>query len=41
MIMTPWSAGTAYRRFQQGVLIRFDQAQAVIWGSLLRLSVTA
>ncbi len=38
MIMTPWSAGTAYRRFQQGVLIRFDQAQAVIWGSLLRLS---
>lgn len=38
MIMTPWSAGTAYRRFQQGVLIRFDQAQVVIWGSLLRLS---
>jgi hypothetical protein len=38
MIMAPWSAGTAYRRFQQGVLIRFDQAQAVIWGSLLRLS---
>lgn len=37
MIMTPWSAGTAFRRFQQGVLIRFDQAQAVIWGSLLRL----
>ncbi len=39
MIMTPWSAGTAYRRFQQGVLIRFDQARVVIWGSLLRLSM--
>ncbi len=38
MIMSLWSAGTAYRRFQQGVLIRFDQAPAVIWGSLLRLS---
>lgn len=39
MIMTPWSWGTAYRRFQQGVLIRFDHAQAVIWGSILRVSV--
>jgi hypothetical protein len=39
MIMTPWSAGTAYRRFQQGVLIRFDQARVVIWGSLLRLGM--
>lgn len=37
MMMTPWSAGTALRRFQQGVLIRFDQSQAVVWGSLLRV----
>jgi hypothetical protein len=39
MMMTPWSAGTAYRRFQQGVLIRFDQSQAVVWGSLLRVGM--
>lgn len=39
MIMTPWSSGTGYRRFQQGVLIRFDQSQVVIWGSLLRLTM--
>lgn len=38
MLMTPWSAGTAYRRFQQGVLIRFDQTQVVTGGSLLRLT---
>jgi hypothetical protein len=39
MIMTPWSWGTAFRRMQQGVLIRFDQSQAVIWGSLIRLGM--
>lgn len=39
MIMTPWSAGTAYRRFQQGVLIRFGHSRAVTLGSLLRVSV--
>lgn len=39
MIMTPWSAGTAYRRFQQGVLIRFGHSHVVIWGSILRISV--
>ncbi|MCB0196011.1 MAG: hypothetical protein KDJ65_28935 [Anaerolineae bacterium] len=37
MIMTPWTFGTGYRRFQQGVLIQFDHARAVIWGSILRL----
>lgn len=41
MIMTPWSAGTAYRRFQQGVLIRFGHSRVVIWGSVLRVSVDA
>ncbi len=39
MIMTPWSWGTAFRRMQQGVLIRFDQSRAVIWGSLIRLGI--
>jgi hypothetical protein len=38
-IMTPWTFGTAYRRFQQGVLIRFDHSQAVVWGSALRLGI--
>jgi len=37
MIMTPWTYGTAYRRFQQGVLIRFDHSRAVVWGSLIRI----
>jgi hypothetical protein len=39
MIMTPWSLATAYRRFQQGVLIRFDHSRAVVWGSLIRVGV--
>lgn len=39
MIMTPWSWATAYRRFEQGVLIRFNRSQAVIWGSVMRVSV--
>jgi hypothetical protein len=39
MIMTPWTWGTAYRRFQQGVLIRFDHSRTVIWGSFIRVGV--
>jgi len=39
MVMAPWSWGTAFRRMQQGVLIRFDQSRAVIWGSLIRLGM--
>jgi len=39
MIMIPWSAGTAYRRFQQGVLIRFDHSRVVIWGSGIRVGM--
>ncbi len=38
MIMTPWTLGTAYRRFQHGVLIRFDHSRTVVWGSLIRVS---
>jgi len=37
MIMTPWTWSIAYRRFHQGVLIRFGHSRAVGIGSLLRL----
>jgi hypothetical protein len=36
-IMTPWTWAIAYRRFQQGVLIRFERSRAVVIGSLVRL----
>jgi hypothetical protein len=38
MIMTPWTWSIAYRRFQQGVLIRFGHSRAVGMGSVIRLS---
>jgi len=37
MIMTPWTWSIAYRRFQQGVLIRFGHSRAVGLGSAFRL----
>lgn len=37
MLMTPWSPMIAYRRFQQGVLIRFDRSRAVGTGTVIRL----
>jgi hypothetical protein len=37
MIMTPWTWSIAYRRFHQGVLIRFDQSRAVGVGTIIRL----
>ncbi len=39
MIMTPWTWSIAYRRFHQGVLIRFGHSRAVGLGTMLRLSV--
>ncbi len=36
-IMTPWTISIAYRRTQQGVLIRFERARAVTWGTMVRL----
>ena len=36
-IMLPWCMAIAYRRTQQGVLIRFEHARAVTWGTLVRL----
>jgi hypothetical protein len=37
MIMTPWTWSIAYRRFHQGVLIRFDHSKAVGIGTAVRL----
>ncbi len=37
LIMTPWSWAIAYRRFQQGTLIRFGHSRAVGVGTLIRL----
>jgi len=37
LIMTPWTASIAYRRFQQGVLIRFGRSKLVGAGTAVRL----
>ena len=38
MIMTPWTGAIAYRRFQQGVMIRFGHSTVVGAGTMVRLS---
>jgi hypothetical protein len=38
MIMLPWTWSIAFRRFNQGVLIRFGHSQTVGVGTLVRLS---
>lgn len=38
MIMTPWTWSIAYRRFNQGVLIRFGHSQSVGVGTVIRLA---
>jgi hypothetical protein len=38
MIITPWTWSIGYRRFNQGVLIRFGKSGAVGVGTLVRLS---
>jgi hypothetical protein len=38
MLMTPWTWSIAYRRFQQGILIRYGHSKAVGTGTLVRLS---
>ncbi|MCP4416570.1 MAG: hypothetical protein GY805_08105, partial [Chloroflexi bacterium] len=40
-IMTFWSAAIAWRRFLQGVLIRFNRTKMVAWGTALRLVISA
>jgi len=37
MIMTPWTWSIAYRRFYQGMMIRFGHSRAVSNGTLIRL----
>lgn len=36
-IMLFWSAAIAWRRFLQGVMIRFNQTRKVAWGTVVRL----
>jgi len=38
MIMTPWTWAIAYRRFNQGILIRFDRSRTVGIGTIIRLT---
>jgi hypothetical protein len=38
IIMTPWTWTIAYRRFNQGVLIRFGHSQTVVMGTVIRLA---
>ena len=40
-IMTPWTGAIAYRRFQQGILIRFGRSSAVGLGTVVRLLANA
>jgi len=40
MIMTPWTWAIAYRRFQQGIMIRFGYSNLVGKGTLVRLVST-
>jgi hypothetical protein len=37
MILTPWTWSIAYRRFHQGMLIRFGHSRAVSNGTMIRL----
>ena len=37
-LMTPWTWSIAYRRFNQGVLIRQGHSDAVGWGTFIRLT---
>jgi hypothetical protein len=37
MVMLPWSWSIAYRRFHQGVLIRFGHSRSIWVGTLIRL----
>lgn len=41
MIMTPWTWSIAYRRFNQGVLIRYGQSKVVSIGTFIRLFADA
>lgn len=40
-IMTLWTAAIAWRRFLQGIMIRFQQTRKVAWGTMVRLTASA
>lgn len=40
-IMLFWSAAIAWRRFLQGIMIRFGHTRKVAWGSVVRLTTSA
>jgi len=40
-IMTPWTGAIALRRFQQGILVRFERSGVIGWGTAVRLLVNA
>lgn len=40
-IMLFWSAAIAWRRFLQGVMIRYDHTRRVAWGTVVRLASSA
>lgn len=40
-IMSLWSAAIGWRRFLQGILIRFDQTGKIAWGTVVRLAASA
>jgi hypothetical protein len=40
-IMVLWSAAIAWRRFLQGIMIRFNQTRKVAWGTAVRLTASA
>lgn len=39
-IMTLWTAAIAWRRFLQGVMIRFNQTRKIAWGTMVRLAAS-
>lgn len=41
LFMAPYAFGTGFRRFQQGVLIRYGDAKVVVVGSIIRLVCVA
>jgi hypothetical protein len=41
LLMLPWPAAIGYRRFYQGILIRFNLTQRVAYGTIIRLTTMA
>ena len=41
IVMLPWTVGTGWRRFLQGMMIRHGRSSVVIWGTLVRLGTGA